>query len=457
MIFRNKKNWIKPWVYLSLAIFLLAACRRADTVPVVSEITVPAPSPTSAPAEPEVLDSPTQTPFPPVNTPAEPQPTVPPNTPTEAPPSALTETPPTDAASFPDPAAYQWQPVAGGFARPIDLAHAGDGTGRLFVAEQRGVIWVIQDGQVLDTPFLDIQDRVTQLGSPSDERGLLGLVFHPQYAETGDFFVNYTDRQGTTQVARFTRTEDPNRADPGSEFRLLTIGQPYGNHNGGDLTFGPDGMLYIAMGDGGSAGDPQGNGQSLQTLLGKLLRIDVDREKPYAVPDDNPFRDGGGAPEIWAYGLRNPWRIAFDILTGDLYIADVGQNAWEEVNFLPANAPGGANFGWDYREGRHAYEGSPPGNLLLVEPVAEYSHGPDCSVSGGEVYRGTALPAWYGIYLYGDFCTGRVWGLLQGEPGDFRSELLFDTDARISSFGLDEAGELYLVDHRGEILRLEVK
>ena len=445
-MFRSKDDSIKPWVYLILGIILLTSCRRADTVPVVSEKTVPAPSPTVVPAEPAVVDSPTQTPFPPAETPTEPQPTAPPLTPTEA--------PPTDVTGFPAPADFQWQPVAGDFARPIDLAHAGDGTGRLFVAEQRGVIWVVQDGQVLDAPFLDIRDRVTQLGSPSDERGLLGLAFHPQYAETGALFVNYTDRQGTTQISRFQRTGDPNQADPGSEFRILTIGQPYGNHNGGDLAFGPDGMLYIAMGDGGSAGDPQGNGQSLQTLLGKLLRIDVDREKPYGIPEDNPFREGGGAPEIWAYGLRNPWRIAFDTSTGELYVADVGQNAWEEVNFLAADAPGGANFGWDYREGRHAYEGSPPANLQLVEPVAEYSHGPDCSITGGEVYRGAALPAWYGIYLYGDFCSGRVWGLLQGDGGEFQTELLFDTDARIASFGLDEAGEMYLVDHRGIVYKL---
>ncbi len=307
---------------------------------------------------------------------------------------------------------------------------------------------------MVNPPFLDIQDRVTQLGSPSDERGLLGLAFHPEYAETGNFFVNYTDRQGSTQIARFNRTEDPNRADPDSEFRLLTIGQPFGNHNGGDLTFGPDGMLYIAMGDGGSGGDPQGNGQSLETLLGKLLRIDVDREKPYAIPADNPFRGEGGAPEIWAYGLRNPWRIAFDSLTGDLYIADVGQNIWEEVNYLPAGSPGGVNFGWNFREGQHAFAGSPPANLQLVEPVAEYSHGPDCSVTGGEVYRGTVLPDWFGIYLYGDFCTGRVWGLLRGADGNFQSGLLYDTDAQISSFGLDEARELYMVDRRGDILKL---
>ena len=322
------------------------------------------------------------------------------------------------------------------------------------MVEQRGVIWVVQNGEVVNPPFLDIQDRVTQLGSPSDERGLLGLAFHPQYAETGNFFVNYTDRQGSTQIARFNRGEDPNRADPDSEFRLLTIGQPFGNHNGGGLTFGPDGLLYIALGDGGSGGDPQGNGQSLETLLGKLLRIDVDREKPYAIPADNPFREGGGAPEIWAYGLRNPWRIAFDNLTGDLYIADVGQNIWEEVNYLPAGSPGGANFGWDFREGQHAFEGSPPANLRLVEPVAEYGHGPDCSITGGEVYRGAALPDWFGIYLYGDFCTGRVWGLLHGADGNFQNDLLYDTDAQISSFGLDEAGELYMVDRRGDILKL---
>ncbi|MCI0551003.1 MAG: PQQ-dependent sugar dehydrogenase, partial [Anaerolineae bacterium] len=218
------------------------------------------------------------------------------------------------------------------------------------------------------------------------------------------------------------------------------------NHNGGVVTFGPDGYLYLGLGDGGAAGDPFGNGQSLDTLLGKILRIDVDSAEPYAIPPDNPFGD-----EIWHYGLRNPWRISFDKLTDDLYIGDVGQNAWEEIDFLEAGTPGGANFGWDYREGAHDYEGNGPDGL--IEPIAEYSH-PEggCSVTGGFVYRGS-MPEWNGIYLYADYCTGLVWGLIRS--GDsWQNQLLFQTNQRITSFGQDESGELYLISDGGEIFRL---
>jgi glucose/arabinose dehydrogenase len=320
----------------------------------------------------------------------------------------------------------------------------------VFIVEQVGVIRILQDGQVLDPPFLDLRDRV---GAQSNEQGLLGLAFHPDYAANGYFFVNYTDFRGDTHLARFQRADDPNRADPGSEMELLTVRQPYPNHNGGGLVFGPEGNLYAGLGDGGSAGDPQGNGQATDTLLGKVLRLDVNVE-PYGIPADNPFVNGGGRPEIWAYGLRNPWRLAFDGQTGDLYIGDVGQNAWEEINFQPAGAPGGLNYGWVYREGRHPYQGNPPADLSLVEPVAEYDHGQGCSVTGGVVYRGAELPAWQGVYLYGDYCTGRVWGLLRGADGGFQNAFLFATDARISSFGVDEAGEVYLVDLGGNVYRL---
>ncbi len=383
----------------------------------------------------------------PQSDPSSPTPFPPADTPTSPPP---TETTVPAASTLPDPASYAWELVASGLTRPVDLTHAGDGSGRLFVVEQVGVIRIIQDGQVLDPPFLDLRDRV---GAQSNEQGLLGLAFHPEYAVNGYFYVNYTDFRGNTHLARFQRTEDPNRADPASEMELLSVEQPYPNHNGGGLAFGPEGNLYAGLGDGGSAGDPQGNGQSTDTLLGKVLRLDVNVE-PYGIPADNPFVDGGGRPEIWAYGLRNPWRLAFDPLTGDLYIGDVGQNAWEEIDFQPAGAPGGLNYGWVYREGQHQYQGNPPADLSLVEPVAEYDHGQGCSVTGGVVYRGGALPAWQGVYLYGDYCTGRVWGLLRGADGGFQSAFLFATEARISSFGADEAGEAYLVDLQGNVYRL---
>jgi glucose/arabinose dehydrogenase len=224
------------------------------------------------------------------------------------------------------------------------------------------------------------------------------------------------------------------------------------------LAFGPDGYLYIGLGDGGSAGDPQGNGQSLQTLLGKLLRIDVDQGDPYAIPADNPFASGGGKPEIWAYGLRNPWRFSFDAQTGDIYIGDVGQNQWEEVNFLEAGSPGGVNFGWNFREGTHPYQGAPSEGLSLVDPVAEYEHSLGCSVTGGEVYRGMNLPGWEGVYLYGDYCSGNSWGLLRSADGTWQSQLLFTTGFTIASFGVDDDGEIYLLDlQQGDIYRLTKK
>ncbi|MBE0408865.1 MAG: PQQ-dependent sugar dehydrogenase [Anaerolineales bacterium] len=356
--------------------------------------------------------------------------------------------------SIPDAEAYTWVPVVEGLAMPIGLANAGDGSGRLFVLEQAGLIRIVQDGALLAEPFLNISDRASCCG----ERGLLGLAFHPNYQENGYFYVNYTDRSNDTVIARFTVSDNPNLALAESEKELLKIPQPYNNHNGGVVEFGPDGFLYLGIGDGGSGGDPHGYAQSLDTLLGKILRLDLDGGDPYAVPDDNPFassQDERGLPEIWAYGLRNPWRFSFDRLTGDLYIGDVGQNAWEEVNYLPVGSLGGANFGWNYFEGNHAYRGSPPPELELVFPVAEYDNpGLGCSVTGGVVYRGRALPAWYGVYLFGDYCSGRVWGLVQNPEGDWHQELLFENVARITSFGEDEDGEVYIVDHAGVVFQL---
>src|SRR5215211_2489072 len=352
---------------------------------------------------------------------------------------SATETPPS-TTTFPDPNAYAWEQLAiSNLQRPVDLQV--NGSGRLFVIEKAGRIRIIENDQLLETPFLDITERV---GSHGNEQGLLGLAFHPQYQENGRFFVNYTDTRGNTVIARFQVSSDPNAADPNSEVQLLGIDQPFPNHNGGVLTFGPDGYLYAGLGDGGSGGDPFGNAQNTGVLLGKILRLDVDSAEPYAVPADNPFGN-----EIWHYGLRNPWRISFDRLTDDLYIGDVGQNAWEEIDFLEAGSPGGANFGWNYREGAHDYEGNSPDGL--IDPIAEYSHSEGgCSVTGGYVYRGGTMPEWNGIYLYGDYCTGFIWGLIRSGDG-WQHQLLFDTDINITSFGEDEAGEVYLVGDRGEI------
>jgi glucose/arabinose dehydrogenase len=346
--------------------------------------------------------------------------------------------------------------VVSGLAKPLGLAAPADGSGRLFLLEQAGTIRVFQNGSLLPNPLLDITGRV---GSRSTEQGLLGIALHPDFAKNGFFYVNYTDVNGNTVIARFqVSAQDPNQADPNSEKVLLRVGQPYPNHNGGSMVFGPDGYLYMGLGDGGSAGDPHGNGQNTNVLLGKLLRVDVNGGAPYAIPPANPFANGGGKAEVWAYGLRNPWRFTFDRLTGDLYIADVGQNNWEEVDFLPANSPGGADFGWNYREGMHPYRGSPPADLKLTDPVAEYSHADGCSVTGGYVYRGAALPEFRGIYLFSDYCSGRVWGLLRGADGAWQSQVLFQTGYNVTSFGQDTNGEIYLIDQgSGSIFRLEKK
>jgi len=361
-----------------------------------------------------------------------------------------------EVVRFPDPAGYGWELVVDGLTSPIGLEHAQDGSGRLFVVEQPGLIRIIQDGSLAPTPFLDIRSRV---GSSGSEQGLLGLAFHPRYSENGYFFVNYTDRSGDTVIARYRVSADASLADPTTEIRLLEVNQPYANHNGGDLAFGSDGFLYISLGDGGSGGDPRNYGQSLDTLLGKILRIEVGEAESYSIPADNPFVEDGGRPEIWAYGLRNPWRFSFDRLSGDLFIADVGQNSWEEVNFQPAGSPGGQNYGWKIIEGFHCFQTSPCDQSELTLPVVEYAlhvEG-DCAVSGGYAYRGTDLPAWNGIYLYGDYCSGRVWGLFQDTAGVWQNALLFETGSRITAFGQDEVGEIYLVSHSGSIYRLMEK
>jgi glucose/arabinose dehydrogenase len=360
---------------------------------------------------------------------------------------------PTASPKFPDPADYRWMSVLSGLELPVDIQNAGDGSGRLFIVERRGRILVWKSGELKPAVFLDITGEVD---SQYTEQGLLGLAFHPDYARTGLIYVNYIDLNGNTVIARFhVSVDDPNRADPASEVDLLHVDQPYANHNGGGLAFGPDGYLYIGLGDGGSEGDPLGNGQNLQTLLGKMLRIDVDHGDPYTIPSDNPFVKGGGLPEIWTYGLRNPWRFSFDRLTGDLFIADVGQDAWEELDVIPAGTSGGMNFGWNYYEGKHPYKNQPPANASFIFPVAEYSHAEGCAVTGGYMFRGAALPQWQGIYFYGDYCSGTVWGLVKDDQGNWQAEILFSPPVQITTFGVDEAGEIYLVDYRsGTLLRL---
>jgi len=363
-------------------------------------------------------------------------------------------TPPTRQVEFPDPAGYQWRLVSGGLNSPVGLANAGDGSQRLFVLEQPGVIRILREGALLPDPFLDISNQVGCCG----ERGLLGLAFHPNYEQNGFFYLNYTDLNGDTVISRFSVSSDPDRADPASETLVLGVPQPYPNHNGGSMAFGPDGYLYLGLGDGGSGGDPQGNGQNPDVLLGKLLRLDMDSGEPYAIPADNPYAAGGGAAEVWASGLRNPWRFSFDRLTGDLYIGDVGQSSWEEIDFSPAGSPGGVNFGWNFREGTHPYsDTAPPAGLELIDPVVEYGHDQGITVIGGYVYRGERLPAWQGIYLYGDYGSGLIWGLFRDSSGVWQNTLLFQTGSTITSFGEDEQGEVYLVDHMGILFRLEQK
>lgn len=369
-------------------------------------------------------------------------------------PAATTATSAPSGIILPDPSGYTWQLVVNGYQQPVGIASAGDGSNRLFVLEKAGVVRAILRGAARAEPFLDISGEVKSSGS---EQGLLGIAFDPHFAENGFFYVNYTDLDGNTVIARFHVPKPGGPADPGSEVKLLRVKQPYPNHNGGGMAFGPDGYLYLGLGDGGSQGDPNGNGQSLTVLLGKLLRIDVDHGQPYTIPQGNPFAKGGGLPEIWAYGLRNPWRFSFDRNTGDLYIGDVGQDLWEEIDFLPAGVQGApANFGWNYREGLHPYStAAPPASARFTDPIYEYSHDQGCAVIGGEVYRGKALPAFEGVYLFGDDCSGNVWGLARNGAAGWQAGLLFHTDFNISSFGLDEVGEVYLADLKsGSIYRL---
>ena len=334
--------------------------------------------------------------------------------------------------------------VAEGFDAPLGVTHADDGSGRLFVVEQTGAIRILDDGRVLDEPFLDVGESIVAGG----EQGLLGLAFHPGFRRNGRFFINFTDVNGNTVVAEVQTSNDPDVADAGSVTPLLQIDQPFANHNGGQLAFGPDGYLYIATGDGGSGGDPQGNGQNTEALLGKLLRLDVDSGDPYGILGDNPFASGGGAPEVWAYGLRNPWRFSFDSETNGLWIADVGQGDFEEINKSRPDR-GGLNYGWNVMEGTDCFGGGDCDRSGTVLPISGYTHDAGCSVTGGYVYRGTEFPALSGGYVFGDYCSGTIWGI-DARAGSFTKPVeLMQSGLSISSFGLDEGGELYLTDLDG--------
>ena len=342
--------------------------------------------------------------------------------------------------------------VVSDLERPVDIASPPDDD-RLFVLEQPGRIRIIRDGNVLPEPFLDITSRV---GSSGNEQGLLGIAFHPDYASNGHFYINFTDTGGDTRIERYRVSADnPDRADAGSAYLIIGYEQPHRNHNGGQLLFGPDGMLYIPTGDGGSGGDPDGHGQNLESLLGKMLRIDVDGGDPYAIPRDNPFVGRSDVrPEIWAYGLRNPWRVAFDAPDNLLYIADVGQNAYEEVSVVEADE-GGLNFGWNIMEGSHCFE---PRILCsrdgLVLPVIEYPRSQGISITGGYVYRGEAIPELRGRYLYADFGQSWIRALrYQGAGAVDDSELEMDGVNQITTFGVDRHGEMYVATLTGTIYK----
>jgi glucose/arabinose dehydrogenase len=343
--------------------------------------------------------------------------------------------------------------IATGLAQPVALTHAGDS--RLFITLQNGRIVIYDGTRVLPTPFLDIRPLVNFGG----ERGLLSVAFHPQYKSNGFFYVDYTRGDGDLTIARYHVSSDPNRADPASATILLTLDHSeFANHNGGQLQFGPDGYLYAGTGDGGSGGDPHNRAQDLGDPLGKILRLDVDGPAPY-IPASNPFVNRAGARrEIWAYGLRNPWRFTFDRETGDLLIADVGQNVWEEIDFQPRTSIGGENYGWRRMEATHCFQPATGcGDPTFTMPILEYSHADgSCSVTGGYRYRGVRMPSMRGKYFYGDFCTGKLWVAIQNGTA-WTSQLLLSTGLDISSFGEDFNGELYLVALSGTVFAFSEK
>jgi glucose/arabinose dehydrogenase len=341
-------------------------------------------------------------------------------------------------------------PFATGLLNPVGITNAGDE--RLFVVEQEGLIRIVNpDGTINPEPFLDIQDKVIFQG----ERGLLGLAFHPAYKANGYFYVNYVGKGNRTHIARFKVNADvPDKADPESELTLMEILQPFDNHKGGNLAFGPDSMLYIGLGDGGSAGDPQNNARNPLELLGKILRIDVNRGDTYAIPESNPFHDVDNARgEIWALGLRNPWRFSFDRLTGDLWIADVGQDKFEEINFQPADSKGGENYGWRCYEGNEAFNRAGcESDTTFTFPIYTYAHGAECSIIGGFVYRGSTSSEWYGHYFFTDYCSNKIWTLHKEGDNWVKEDFGDYPGNNFTTFGEDQNGQLYLAEAKTKTL-----
>jgi glucose/arabinose dehydrogenase len=344
--------------------------------------------------------------------------------------------------------------VVSGLSSPVDFQAPNDGSGRFFVVQQPGSVRILLNGALLATAFLDVSSKVDFGG----EKGMLGLAFHPQFPQNHLFYVHYDRLSGAQMqsvIAEYqVSASDSNQADPASERILLTVNQPFPNHKGGQIAFGPDGFLYIGFGDGGSGGDPLGNGQNLQTLLGKMLRIDVDhmdRGLQYAIPPTNPFAGGGGLPEIWAYGLRNPFRFSFERSTGRLFCGDVGQDKYEEIDILQS----GGNFGWNVMEGMHCYNPASGCNLSgLILPIAEYDHTEGDAVIGGYVYKGSTIPSLTGAYIFSDNGSGTIWELVAGPTGQWTRTKLLSSHRAISSLGQDIAGEIYLVDYSGSVLKL---
>ena len=373
--------------------------------------------------------------------------------------------------------------IADGYKKPVFITSYPNNAKLLYIVEQAGLIKLINDGKKLSRPFFDINKRVVNPNRPGDERGLLGFAFHPNHTNNGKFYINYMDNDGNTIISEFS-TNSELRANHKSERIILKLKQPYGNHNGGDIQFGPDGYLYISIGDGGKAGDPLNAGQDLSSLFGKIIRIDIE-QKPYGIPKSNPFfGQKGKREEIWAWGLRNVWRFSFDKQTGDKYLADVGQNKWEEVNFEPASSKGGLNYGWRIMEANHCYD--PKENCPtegLIKPIIEYPNDANhpafafriieelsfsetdvegCSVTGGYVYRGQKIKSMQGQYIFGDYCSGNIWTLkvVNGKAINFKNrteEINIgggEFTTYISSFGQDSDGEIYIIDYNGGIYKL---
>jgi glucose/arabinose dehydrogenase len=365
-----------------------------------------------------------------------------------------------NAAIVPASIQLDLTPVASGLSSPLLVTHAGDGSDRLFVVEQTGKVRIVKGGDLQSASFIDISRSVSGGG----EQGLLGLAFHPSYETNGKLYLSYTDLNGTSVIREYrVSASNPDRVDGSSGRTLLRVKQPYANHNGGHIAFGPDGYLYIGLGDGGSGGDPGNRAQSRSTLLGKLLRIDVNKRTgslPYGIPSTNPYVGRSGLDQIWAFGLRNPWRFSFDRSTGDLWIGDVGQGSWEEVDRALAssgrNAGRAVNYGWRVMEGAHCF--SPSSGCVRTGktlPLTEYGHtNGRCSITGGYVYRGTTYPDLVGAYLFADYCSGEVWFVDRGAARGVTPPRALDTNSRITSFGEDEAGELYLTSAEGTVYRI---